>query len=72
MNARISRLLVATAIAGLVLIGGTPTTQAAENNNPCPASPNYSPDFSLNQGCVAVEGTAAIVPNFLQLTTSAA
>ena len=69
MKARVSRCLVVTAILVLAITTGSATAWAA-SNNPCAAPPNYSPDFTNNQGCVTNNGTAGFVSNALQLTSN--
>jgi len=43
----------------MVGIAGSTVAWADELPPPCPASPNYSPDFSSNQNCVTLNNNAA-------------
>jgi len=66
----VTRLSVWAAIATLILAGSA--VCAAQEG--CPASPNYAPDFSANQPCATLNGSATFVSGtstVLQLTTSA-
>jgi uncharacterized repeat protein (TIGR01451 family) len=69
MKFGISRFVVEAAIAALVVISGS-TAAWAQNLGPCPASPTYASDFSSRPDCVAVNQTAGILSNVLQLTSS--
>ncbi len=48
-------VVVATIVA--FVVAGCSTALGQEGS--CPASPNYSPDFSSNQGCLTLNGTPA-------------
>lgn len=48
-------LAVAAAIVVFAIFGSS----TASGQSSCPASPNYSPDFSSNQSCVTLNGTPA-------------
>jgi Bacterial lectin len=74
-TAAISRFLMVGVIAGLV-VGGSNAAWAA-----CPASPNFTPDFSVNQDCLTLNGADSINkptfvttnetgPTVLRLTTN--
>ena len=54
MKIGIAKLIRVAAIAALVVIAGS-TGAWAQN---CPTSPNYLPDFSSNQNCLALTNTA--------------
>jgi uncharacterized repeat protein (TIGR01451 family) len=64
-SAAISRFVVVTAIAALVVVGGSTAAWAA----PCPASPNYATDFSSRPECVQTNVNAAVA-TVLQLTAN--
>lgn len=51
--------LFTTAAVAVLLVAGS-TAALAQN---CPASPNYFPDFTSNQNCVAPNGNAAFFSN---------
>ncbi len=67
-----SRLLAVAVIAVLVVAAGG--TAAWAQTPTCTASPSYTPDFTANQSCMALNFDATFVPsngsNVLQLTTS--
>ncbi len=55
MKIGITKLIMVAAIAALVVIAGSTVAWAQG----CPASPNYSPDFTSNQSCLTPNGTPA-------------
>src|SRR5690348_16716731 len=58
-TATISRFVIVAAIASLVVAGSTAAWAA------CPASPNYTPDFSSDQSCLTLNPTSGTTPQFL-------
>ena len=54
MKVAISRFVVVAAIAALVVVCGSTAAWAQS----CPASPNYTPDFSTNISCLMAVGNA--------------
>jgi len=60
MKVDISRFVVVAAIAALVVIGGSTAAWAD-----CPASPNYTPDFSLDENCLTLNPTDGTTPQFV-------
>ena len=64
MTQGIKRFVIVAAIAAvLVITGGTAAWAQG-----CPTSPNYSPDFTSNQSCLTLNGTAAFGPTAYTLT----
>jgi Bacterial lectin/Domain of unknown function DUF11 len=73
------RSVFVSAVAMLVVVGGQTT---ARGQNACPGSPNYSPDFTSNKNCLALNGPSGSTqftssqlvtgasPTVLQLTNS--
>ncbi len=74
MSQGIKRFVIVAAIAVVFAITGGTTAWA--QTTPCPSSPNYTPDFSLNQSCLTPVLNAMPFPfqllgsNVLQLTSS--
>jgi hypothetical protein len=62
MKIRIARPIAVAAIAALTLVAGS----IAASAQTCPASPNYTPDFSSNQTCLTPNnnGAGAGYPGF--------
>ncbi len=59
-------LMTPAALAALTLIaGGAPSTAQT-----CPSAPSYSPDFTSNQTCLALNGNSSFQGNVLQLTAA--
>lgn len=58
MKLRITGLIMVAAIAALVGVGGSTAAWAQ-----CPASPNYTMDFSTNGTCLTFNSSAGIVTN---------
>jgi uncharacterized repeat protein (TIGR01451 family) len=73
MKLGISKFVVVAAIVVLMVTAGSSVAWAQTPT--CTAPPSYTPDFSLNQSCMALNSDATFVlssgSNFLQLTTSA-
>ncbi|GEM_PF-2695490 len=67
-----SRILRLGAWIAILMLAAPFHTSAA--NQSCPASPNYTPDFSVNGGCLTLNHNAALVVNgtstSLQVTAS--
>src|SRR5579862_5054313 len=63
-SAAISRFVVAAAIAALVMVGSTAGWAQCSPS----AVPNFTPDFSMNQNCMTLNGTS---PQFLSPTEGA-
>jgi uncharacterized repeat protein (TIGR01451 family) len=64
--------MVLLMVLGASAFGASRKHRAADS--PCPASPNYTPDFSSNGTCLAQNGNAMLVSGgttALQITTSA-
>jgi hypothetical protein len=59
MRVGITRFFMMAALAALMAFGGSKAAWAQ-----CPASPNYSPDFTSNQNCLTLNGTNAGYPGF--------
>ena len=52
MKSGYTKLVVTAAIAVLLIAAGNPAASAQS----CPASPNYSPDFTANRSCMTLNG----------------
>lgn len=64
----------AISFAAIVLLLVTGAAKAGWAQQPCPPSPNYSPDFSSNQNCLVPNGNATFATGgstALQITSSA-
>ncbi len=55
MNLRITRSIMTTAIVALTVVAWS-TVASAQS---CPTSPNYTPDFSSNEGCLTLNNNGA-------------
>src|ERR1700733_3467552 len=65
MKLGITRFVIVAAIAVLAVVSGSTAAWAAEVATPCPASPNYTPDFSSEPApptCLTVNSAAALAP----------
>jgi hypothetical protein len=60
MRVDISRFVLMAAIAALLMVGGSTAAWAA-----CPTSPNFTPDFGVNQDCLVLNGTNPGLPAFV-------
>jgi uncharacterized repeat protein (TIGR01451 family) len=63
MKLGITKFVIVAAIAVLAVVSGSTAAWAAEVATPCPASPNYTPDFSSEPApptCLTVNGAAAL------------
>jgi uncharacterized repeat protein (TIGR01451 family) len=64
---------ITLAVIVLLMVSGVKSFAKASKSD-CPASPNYTPDFSANGTCLAQNGNAALVPvggnTALQMTSS--
>lgn len=52
MKIRITRLVMAAAIAAVMVVAGNGVARAQS----CPTSPNFSPDFTSNETCLTMNG----------------
>ncbi len=70
MKLTITKCVVVATISVFLMVGASTTAWAQ-----CPASPSYTPDFSSNPGCMALNADSMFVlssgSNLLQLTSSA-
>jgi uncharacterized repeat protein (TIGR01451 family) len=65
MKLGITKFVIVAAIAVLAVVSGSTAAWAAEVATPCPASPNYTPDFSSEPApptCLTVNSAAALAP----------
>jgi hypothetical protein len=60
MKVDISRFVLMASIAALLMVGGSTAAWAA-----CPTSPNFTPDFGVNQDCLVLNGTNPGLPAFV-------
>ena len=58
------RFVVVAVITGLLTVAGS---TAAWGSEACPASPNYSSDFSANQQCLTRNPSSGTTPQFVQV-----
>lgn len=73
LNIEARQRLVTITVAATVLFLVLGAAKPGWAQNPCPPSPSYSPDFSANQNCLALNGTSTIVSDGstdLQITNS--
>jgi len=62
MTSSVTKFVIIAAAASLLIIAGSTSAQAQAS---CPTSPNFTPDFTSNQSCLALNGTNPGFPGFV-------